>query len=440
MDDAKRRALFAEMLRRGGVPHRSEDQNAAPLDLLPVSDAQHRILNALEEPAVGPAYNNGILLRLQGPLEIERLEQGLNQIVKRHEAWRTAFVERDGVLCQRIDADVSLRIQRRDSTLEHFHQDASDDEGQPFDLARTPLVRAVLYRLAADDHALLVVAHHVVCDGWTVRLAIAELSAHYNAEKARRSESTPQQYRGYSARQRDWLESPEAHAQKAHWLGRLRGMRPIPFRTRSSASGADAKELERQLSRDVVDRLTELAQARRVSVFSLYVAALYMALAEVTGESDITIGTPMHNRLSASDKLVFGCCVNMQPLRIELAQPSSLDHVLTEAWNVCRDAVENQSLCVSRHVLDAEQKLNLVFEFLSEHAADTLRLDGLAISVVPLPRTVPRYDVQVLLDTREECRLSILYRAAQLDAEQLSSLVEHFERILREVANSADTR
>src|SRR5205085_9993187 len=99
--------------------------------------------------------------------------------------------------------------------------DAEDRE--PFDLARGPLLRAKLPRLAPDDHTLSLTAHHIACDGWAYDILLRELAASYSAISRGRPPALPPpaSFRDYAARQADWLDTPDAAAVDAWWRSRF---------------------------------------------------------------------------------------------------------------------------------------------------------------------------------------------------------------------------
>ena len=101
--------------------------------------------------------------------------------------------------------------------------------GEVFDLGRGPLVRALLVRLAADDHLLVMVFHHMVFDGWSEGILAREVSALYAGLAAGREAvlaPLPVQYADYALWQREWLEGERLEGQLEYWRGQLAGVMP----------------------------------------------------------------------------------------------------------------------------------------------------------------------------------------------------------------------
>src|SRR5262249_10181104 len=144
---------------------------------VPLSFAQEQLW-VLDQLAPGdPAYNIGGAVRFHGALDTAALEQALHAIVSRHDILRTTFAARAGHPIQVVAPAPAARLRLTDlSALPPQERDgkarelAVEEARGPFDLARGPLLRVRLLRLCADDHLLLLAVHHIVADGWSMRV------------------------------------------------------------------------------------------------------------------------------------------------------------------------------------------------------------------------------------------------------------------------------
>ncbi|HLL47223.1 MAG TPA: condensation domain-containing protein, partial [Longimicrobiaceae bacterium] len=132
------------------------------------------------------AYNMPSALRLTGTLAVAALQAGLDELVRRHEALRTTFAEHGGAPVQVVHPPAPVPLPVVDLRgAPHPEADAvrlaAGEALRPFDLARGPLLRCTLLRLADDDHVLLFTLHHVVSDGWSMQVLTREVSAFYAA-------------------------------------------------------------------------------------------------------------------------------------------------------------------------------------------------------------------------------------------------------------------
>ncbi|MCT9935437.1 condensation domain-containing protein, partial [Planotetraspora sp. A-T 1434] len=153
---------------------------------LPLSFAQQRLwfLDQLQGDLA--VYNVPLVVRLRGALEVPALEAALGAVVARHESLRVCFPVVDGEPFQRVAVEASVPFPVCDLTGrgERLGEVVDAEVGRPFDLAAGPVVRALLVRLADDDHVLVVTAHHSVADGWSLGVLHHELAVYYNAAVA----------------------------------------------------------------------------------------------------------------------------------------------------------------------------------------------------------------------------------------------------------------
>jgi hypothetical protein len=164
------------------IPRRSKKESA------PLSFAQERlwILSQLEPDSA--TYNRPVVLRLGGALNVTALEQGLSEILRRHEVLRATFSTEDERPVQVITSfqPVSLSVVDLSKFSANQREDrakrlAVEEAQHSFDLTRGPLLRATLLRLKKEDHLLIVVIHHIAFDGWSAHIFAAKVAGVYGA-------------------------------------------------------------------------------------------------------------------------------------------------------------------------------------------------------------------------------------------------------------------
>src|SRR5262249_38499190 len=133
-------------------------------------------------------YNIHAALRLRFAVNLEVLERGLNEIVRRHEALRTTFVAVDGqpvqVIAPGLAVPVVLVDLRKGSPTEREAEVlrlAGEEIQRPFDLARGPLLRCTVFALDTQEYVFLLTMHHIVSDGWSMGVFLQELTTLYTA-------------------------------------------------------------------------------------------------------------------------------------------------------------------------------------------------------------------------------------------------------------------
>ena len=202
--------------------------------VLPVSFVQERLWFIHQLDPGSHAYNVPIAVRLIGSLDVSALQRGFDEIVRRHESMRTLFAFADGNLSQVISPPAPLPVKfidlqaapeaERESTV---RRTANLEAQQPFDLARGPLVRVTLAKLADNDHLLIIVMHHTVSDGWSLSVLFEELEALYSASaKGMQSPPLPElpiQCVDFAHWQRQWMQGAVLENELVHWRKTLAG-------------------------------------------------------------------------------------------------------------------------------------------------------------------------------------------------------------------------
>jgi aspartate racemase len=300
---------------------------------LPLSAAQMRLwfLHQLEGPSA--TYNIAWALRLEGTLDADALEQALADVVARHESLRTRFHEHDGHAYQDIvPADQPrLALQRATVTEAALAGCLTAAAATALDLRQELPLRAWVFQLGNQEHVLLLLVHHLVCDGWSLRPLGRDL-AHAYAARCRGAApawpALPVQYADYTLWQRTWLGSPDdpssrAAEQVAFWRQALAGApeelrlpadRPRPLQA-SYRGGSVPLRLEAGLHR----RLLALAQAQRASLFMVLQAAVAALLCRLGAGEDIPIGSAVAGRSEPALEELVGFFVNTLVLRTDVS-------------------------------------------------------------------------------------------------------------------------
>jgi amino acid adenylation domain-containing protein len=325
----------------------------------PVSFAQQRLW-FLDQLAPGEAtFLMPYAMWLDGPLDAGALQRAMDAVVARHAALRTSIVASDGVPEQVIADAPGVTIERvvLPAGLDEAAQTrqaetiAAERARVPFDLAAGPLIRAELIDAGAGRHLFMLVMHHIVSDGQSVRLLVDELSAAYREETTGAPASPPERwldYGDYAVWQRDRLRGDELTRLMDYWAGQLRGApelltlptdRPRP--ARQSARGAEATVT---IDAATTRRLAEVARESNATMFMTFLAGFAVVLSRYARQSDIVIGTPVSGRTHAELDPVVGMFTNTVALRLSLAGAPTFAGLLARVRDTTADALSHQEL------------------------------------------------------------------------------------------------
>ncbi|MGH7831408.1 MAG: condensation domain-containing protein, partial [Candidatus Binatia bacterium] len=318
--------------------------------LLSFSQQRLWFLDQLEQKSA--AYNLLSATQLTGRLDVAALERSLNEIIRRHEALRTVFPAVDGEPHQIIlplmtvrMAVVDLRGIVSDAERELEVRRLSTAEAQrPFDLARGPLLRATLLRLAEDDYRLLLAMHHIVFDGWSRGILAQELSLLYEAFSNRKPsplQELPIQYADFAAWQRQSLQGKALDAQLAYWKKQLDGVSTLQLptdRPRPAVQRARGARQRLVLPKTLTQSLKVLSRQERVTLFMTLLAAFQTLMSRYGGQSDIVVGSPITGRNRGEVEGLIGFFLNMLVLRADLSGGPSFRALLARVRRVALEA------------------------------------------------------------------------------------------------------
>lgn len=331
LSDSKRQ-LLEKMLRGGGEASSKPAPITprAPSAAIPLSADQRQVwLHAIMAPEI-PLYNESITIHRFGSFDRAAMARAVNEILRRHEAWRTAFVEEDGELVQRVRDHRDICLPYDDvSQLPEGERDAaalqigSDDAKRAIDLSDAPLFRARIVKLADDNHRLYVTLHHIIFDGVSIyRVIVPELAALYDAFAAGTPSPLPPlalQYGDYAVWQQAHLDSPPIRKQIDYWRRTLADAPPkleIPGDRAKPARPTHAGSMEVfQISHALTEALKRVARREGVTLYMVQLAAYHALLHRYSGEEDIVVGGVTDLRRRPELENVVGYFLNTIALR-----------------------------------------------------------------------------------------------------------------------------
>ncbi|MCF3129209.1 non-ribosomal peptide synthetase [Streptomyces olivochromogenes] len=332
--------------------------------MIPLSFAQQRlwIIGQLAGPSA--AYNMPLVLRLSGALDRQALAAALGDVVGRHESLRTVFPVVDGEPVQQIvPADaVTLPLAWTDTDDEQVTDLAVQAAGYVFDLATEIPLRAHAFRTGPDEHVLVLLVHHIACDGWSVGPLGKDLATAYAARTAGTTPAwteLPVQYADYTLWQRDLLGSENdptsaVARQSAFWRDALAALPvelDLPFdRPRPATAAQHGAQVPLTIDAEVHTRITELARQTGVTPFMVVQAALAVLLSRLGGGTDIPLGTPVAGRTEEALHDLIGFFLNTLVLRTDVSGDPTFTQLLTRVRETDLAAFENQDLPFERMV------------------------------------------------------------------------------------------
>ena len=325
----------------------------------PLSYAQQRQWFLWQLDRESSAYHLSSALRWRGALDVPALIRSFGQLADRHLQLKVRFgVKPDGSVCQYVDEACIPTVEQADvhdlkaeAQTARVQQLVQQWQQTPFDLEAGHLLRVGLIRLAAEEHVLVVVVHHIIADDWSLQLLVQEFGQIYDGAvqgKQAALPTLPIHYTDYAAWQRSWMEAGESDRQLAYWTACLQGERPVLELPADAPRRADGHytvaSQQRVIDGPLAEGIRQLCARERLTPFMVFLAAFQLLLARHTGLSDISVGIPVSNRNRPELEGLVGFFVNTQVLRTVMHEGLGLRQLLAQVRQTAIGAQAHQDM------------------------------------------------------------------------------------------------
>jgi acyl carrier protein len=427
----------------------------------PVSFSQQRLWFLAQLVPDSPFYNIPEAVRLRGCLRRKALARAIQEIVRRHEALRTTFVEMDGQPMQTIGV-AHIAVPLVDvSHLRGNQQEAEVDRlvGQAvhacFDLARGPLLRVTLLQLAPQEHVCVVVTHHIISDSWSMKLFMNELVAEYTAtvrETPSRLAEVPVQYADFATWQRQWLTGTVLERHMAYWTRRLAPpLSPLELPLDYPRPEVFSYRGARQaivVERNLTQALRRLSQTEGVTIFMAVLAAFLVLLQRYTQRDDLIVGTPIAGRDRREIEEVIGNFVNLLVLRTDVGGNPPFCDLLRRVRTVTLEAYENQQIPFEKLIDHLKLKRDVGSNPLVQVVLDvkmgtvgSAECAGVVVSPYDFSIAYTKFDLALVLNEVDQgLRGYIEYSTDLFGNATIVKMVNHFITLLESIVENPAER
>ncbi|WP_236145139.1 non-ribosomal peptide synthetase [Nostoc sp. CMAA1605] len=425
---------------------------------LPLSFAQQRLWFIDQLEGENCAYNVSFFWQIEGLLDIHALEKAILEIVQRHEVLRTSFSLVDESPIQVIHAHPQVKIQVLDwrqvpaaeqlSKAQHL---ATTELQQPFDLSNPPLLRVKLLKLGEKSHLLLLVIHHIVCDGWSMDIFRQELFTLYKAFCA--GESSPLstlslQYADFAHWQRQYLQGEVLQNQLGYWQKQLADVPPLlelpTDQPRPSVQSFRGSSEFLEINQELTQKLKRLSQESGTTLFMTLLAVFALLLSRYSRQQDIVVGSAIANRNRREIEPLIGFFVNTLALRTNLEGNPSFIELLQRVKQVTLDAYDHQDLPFEKLVDELGLERSLAHHPLFQVAfglqagtPEKLEIPGLTLTRFEWENTTTFFDLSLIFrETPQGLTGEWEYATDLFAAETIQKMTEHFAVLLTQIIDN----
>jgi tyrocidine synthetase III len=413
-----------------------------------LSSAQKRLLFLYEFDKTSLAYNMPQFAKLEGKMDIERLQNVFNKLIARHESFRTSFEIINDEAIQKISDHVNFDIE--------YFQSVEDGVPQiirnfikPFDLGQAPLIKVGIIETSHLEHILMIDMHHIITDGVSQEILIKDFMALYS------NEELPElrlQYKDYA----EWQQSEEIQEkltkQKAFWqIEYSKGIATLDLPTdfkRPTIKSYEGDNLFFNICSKETSKLKSIAESEGTTLFMVLLSIYNILLSKLTNNEDIVVATGVSGRYHADIEGIIGMFVNTLPIRNYPRGELSFRDFLIEVRHKTLACFDNQAF----HFMELVDELKLVRDASHNPLFETLfviqnfngyelKIPGLVIKPYKYECNISKIDLTLFaVETNDKILLNFEYYSRLFKKETIKRFADYFLKIVTTIVSDIDIK
>nr|MDF9459933.1 condensation domain-containing protein [Bacillus pumilus] len=388
----------------------------------------------------------GTALKLEGAFDEKRFEKVIEQLVHRHEAFRTSFDFVQNEPVQRIETNISVDIEKIEGNGRDI-QELMNDFIRPFDVGKAPLLRVGLVSVSVNVHYLLIDMHHIISDGASVGILIEELSALYRGDKL---QELPVQYKDYAVWSKSETFVAQKRAEEAFWLEQLQGESPVlglpEDLPRPKVQTFAGDRVSFTINGPLKAKLDELVRALNSTTYTVLLTCYSTLLSKLSRQEDIIIGSPIVGRTHPDIQSVIGMFVNTLALRTKPAGHQTVAEFASNVHQLVLEANKHQ-LYPFEELVDQVQTVrdtsrhpifDVVFSMENADIRD-LTMDGLYIVPEPFEENIAKFDLTLTgNESADHIELVFDFNTSIFQQSSIEKWKEFFLHLLEQMVSAPD--
>lgn len=425
---------------------KSSEQNIAnPFQLgeielsAPTTPAQKEIWSSIEiDPKANICFNESISIDLNGDLSVNRLKEALDQFIQRHDAFRSCFTPNGKHFI--VYHKPTLNLNYYDLSLEKNSHTQIDNLKKSateisFDLVNGPLYQFDLVKNSETNFVLIITAHHLICDGWSMAVLVNEISSLYEGKKL----EDAQQFCDFSLA----FSKKSLEKDLNYWLDELNsspnGLElPIDY-NRPEFRTYESDRIDYLLNKELVQDIQKIAAKNRLSFYHFLFAGFNVFMHKLTQQNDLVIGISSALQSNYGKYDLVGHLVQLLPIRSQISNDITFSDFAKTIKKKMLDATEHSDITfgdiVQNLVIDRSPDkiplMNVIFNVDQQYENQGFEFNEISASYESNPRVCENFEIFVNATTlKDKCVLECQYNKNLFAKETIQKWLVEFENLL----------
>ncbi|TRW36511.1 amino acid adenylation domain-containing protein [Bacillus sp. PW192] len=436
--------MLAKKIEAAGEGEYSPIPQAEQREAYPASSTQKRLFILDQMEGNSTAYNMASALEVTGNLDLEKIQQAIDRLIKRHESLRTSFVMTEEGAYQVIADEVFYPVEYEET--DSYSEADMEQFIRPFDIGTAPLMRfKVVKERNRNKYILLFDMHHIISDHKTLNLLIEDFSRLYNGEELQPLEL---QYKDYS----EWMRARNLESQRDYWKEVFKEEAPVldlvtdyPRPKTQSYKGA---QVSVQLSKEQKVGIENINKQNGTTDYMTLLAVFMIELHKYSRQQDIVVGTPISGRVHQDTETIAGMFVNTLAMRGYPRGEKTFLEFLSEIKELALNAYENQEYPFEELVEEVEVRRDLsrnpLFDvmFTMQNDEDIhLAMGEAQVDMLGIHFIDAKFDLDLQATAHEEgYALDLVYCSDLFTETSAQVILEHFKVLLDRVIANPDMK
>jgi amino acid adenylation domain-containing protein len=413
--------------------------SAEKKDYYPLTPSQHAIWLASQHSVNSIAYNMSAGYRIEGTIDLEKINASVNQIIEKFEVLRTNFVEVNGIPYQKINAVENVKLQVKKYQFENGVSDeiVEDLVNSEFNLENDLLLRFYLLELSANKNLLLFSTHHIIMDGVSLEFFISEFIKNYEgSQEIIENEESRFQFKDYS----EWLSSKlklNQNRNEEFWKNYLNKYAPKDTFERDydiKKNSQKGNTISFELTEELTSKLKEFSSSQNVTFYTFLAASINILIHKISDYTDICIGTVNSGRNLSELNEEIGMFVKTLVMRTKLNSDETIIDVLQKTKENINQINENSDVPFDKL---PHNIFDMIFAFQNPefNYEDTIELSDIKLAPYPIKNKYSRVPIVFnLFESKNQLRGKIDYNINLYNQSTIEMIISKFESILIEIS------